>query len=79
MFIIETYPDLRDWFINLKLPLEVASNKWAMQAWEEALSRPSIGMIYRFWALAGMKLFLKDEINWGSMYYEIHKQPEQLR
>lgn len=65
--MIETYPQLRDWFICHKIPVEVATNPLAMESWERAISDPSLGKIRRYWVMAGMNLYISEEILWGSI------------
>ncbi len=47
-----------------KLRPEIMANTYAMEAWEKALSEPTKARIWVFYVMAGMDLFIKDQICW---------------
>jgi hypothetical protein len=62
--MIEDLQSLKDWFLMFKLRPEIMANTYAMEAWEKALSEPTKARIWVFYVMAGMDLFIKDQICW---------------
>ena len=65
--VIETYPDLREWIIMVKLTPELMANALAMFYWEKSLKDQSVGNIYAFWCCAGMNRYLTEKINFNEI------------
>jgi len=63
--MIETIQDLKDWFILHKVPKQI--NELAFEAWDEALSEPSLPKIWKYYVLAGMDAVIRDQFSWSSI------------
>lgn len=65
---VKTLDQLRDWLIGHKIPAPVASNGYALDAWEQALTKRTKGAIYAYWCMSGMNLHHQNvEIIWGDI------------
>ena len=63
--MIETIAQLKDWFILHKVPKQI--NELAFEAWNEALSEPSLPKIWKYYVLAGMDAVIRDQFSWSSI------------
>lgn len=67
--MIDNYADLREWFINLKLPLIMGEIQMAVDMYDEALRSLTVGRISAFYRVVNLDRWLPvgdagKEINW---------------
>jgi hypothetical protein len=65
--LIQTYEQLKEWFVTFKIPLPVAHSELAMRQWERAIVDPTMGKIYSFWCCAGMDRYISDRFAWSDI------------